>query len=116
MVRTVWGIRLALSTLGVFFFFLLFFFALANTQPCPTPPRSTRFGCEAHGPRPGAYRSRRLILLPLSEQIGGLDWNTKEKGLEKAVHQILGSNVRITSIKLLVDRDTGKSKGYAFIG
>lgn len=51
-----------------------------------------------------------------SHQIGGLDWDCKEKNLEDAVHDTLGTNVRITSVKILYDRETGRSKGFAFLG
>ncbi|GAX84068.1 hypothetical protein CEUSTIGMA_g11492.t1 [Chlamydomonas eustigma] len=48
--------------------------------------------------------------------IGGLDWNTREKSIERSVQSVLGSDVKVSSVKLLFDKETGKSKGYAFVG
>jgi RNA recognition motif-containing protein len=45
-----------------------------------------------------------------------LDWGCKERDLENTVYDTLGSNVRVVSVKILYDRETGRSKGFGFIG
>jgi len=43
--------------------------------------------------------------------VGNLQWNTSEKELE----EIFSQYGNIYSIKIIKDRETGKSKGFAFI-
>jgi len=43
--------------------------------------------------------------------VGGLDWNTSESGLS----DYFGTFGELESVSLKTDRDTGRSKGYAFI-
>ena len=43
--------------------------------------------------------------------VGSLAWGTTSEGLEKAFAQY-GS---VTSAKVITDRETGRSKGFAFV-
>lgn len=43
--------------------------------------------------------------------VGGLSWNTSEHGLENFFSEV-GS---ISSVKIITDRDTGRSRGFGFV-
>jgi RNA recognition motif-containing protein len=43
--------------------------------------------------------------------IGGLAWTTDERGLEEA----FGKYGQVTSVKVITDRGTNRSKGYGFV-
>ena len=43
--------------------------------------------------------------------VGGLSWDTNEEGLKKAFE----SFGEITVVKVIIDHDTGRSRGFGFI-
>lgn len=43
--------------------------------------------------------------------VGGLSWDTNEQGLEQAFERF----GEITEVKVITDRETGKSRGFGFI-
>lgn len=43
--------------------------------------------------------------------VGGLSWDTEEQSIE----QIFGEYGKIEELKLIRDRETGRSKGFAFV-
>eukprot|EP00955_Chlamydomonas_euryale_P073817 361855-Chlamydomonas_euryale.AAC.3 len=48
--------------------------------------------------------------------LGGLNWNMTDEDLRQEVTAALGSRARITSVKVLFDHATRRSKGFAFVG
>jgi RNA recognition motif-containing protein len=49
---------------------------------------------------------------------GGLNWNTVEDDLKRAIRDAMGpdASARPSSIKVIFDMETRKSKGFAFVG
>ena len=43
--------------------------------------------------------------------VGGLSWNTTEAGLESFLSQV----GEITEVKIIQDRETGRSRGFGFV-
>ncbi|CAL4163584.1 unnamed protein product, partial [Meganyctiphanes norvegica] len=43
--------------------------------------------------------------------VGGISWNTTEDGL----YEYFGNYGQLESVKVITDRETGRSKGFAFI-
>lgn len=43
--------------------------------------------------------------------VGGLSWNTNDSGLEQAFQKF----GRIDEAKVVMDRDTGRSRGFGFV-
>ena len=48
--------------------------------------------------------------------LGGLNWATNEDDLRRAVRAAMGEDTKVTSVKIIYDRETQKSKGFAFVG
>lgn len=48
--------------------------------------------------------------------LGGLNFATTEDDLRQAVSYEMGSRCLITSVKVVYEHDTGRSKGFGFVG
>lgn len=55
--------------------------------------------------------SRRYKKLSKTLYVGNLSWQTTEEDLQ----QLFGKEGTIESVRLITDRNTGRSKGFAFV-
>jgi RNA recognition motif-containing protein len=84
---------------------MLYSFArLKVPNPTETHPRSSPLSAPSNSPRIGAHQVKNIF-------VGNLDFNTDEEQLR----QLFGRYGNVDRVAVMTDRDTGRSRGFAFV-